>query len=180
MIKGANFWCSNLKGMETLCLSCPKIVAVCMFTRWVDIETKTMSNDCIDNYRSRKLELGFCCCDLHQALSSGSSLAVPQLLSGAVSFCVGRACGRLKEFKSQVVSSRRNLTIDFRQQFTPCGFRVARVLSSKWKILLCSSRTRRGLLFAVDNKVTWLILPVVICLSQRLSHACLSINNFIL
>ena len=28
--------------------------------------------------------------------------------------------------------------------------------------------------------VTWLILPVVICLSQRLSHACLSINNFVL
>ncbi|ORY20338.1 hypothetical protein BCR39DRAFT_84982 [Naematelia encephala] len=27
--------------------------------------------------------------------------------------------------------------------------------------------------------VTWLILPVVICLSQRLSHACLSINKFI-
>ena len=26
----------------------------------------------------------------------------------------------------------------------------------------------------------WLILPVVICLSQRLSHACLSINTFIL
>ena len=24
---------------------------------------------------------------------------------------------------------------------------------------------------------TWLILPVVICLSQRLSHACLSISN---
>ena len=28
--------------------------------------------------------------------------------------------------------------------------------------------------------VTWLILPVVICLFQRLSHACLSINTFIL
>ena len=28
--------------------------------------------------------------------------------------------------------------------------------------------------------VIWLILPVVICLSQRLSHACLSINKFIL
>jgi hypothetical protein len=27
--------------------------------------------------------------------------------------------------------------------------------------------------------VTWLILPVVICLSQRLSHACLSVNEFI-
>lgn len=26
--------------------------------------------------------------------------------------------------------------------------------------------------------VTWLILPVVICLSQRLSHACLSINFY--
>ena len=30
------------------------------------------------------------------------------------------------------------------------------------------------------TRVTWLILPVVICLSQRLSHACLSINNFVL
>ena len=29
------------------------------------------------------------------------------------------------------------------------------------------------------KRVTWLILPVVICLSQRLSHACLSINQFI-
>jgi hypothetical protein len=26
--------------------------------------------------------------------------------------------------------------------------------------------------------VTWLILPVVICLSQRLSHACLSISLY--
>ena len=37
-----------------------------------------------------------------------------------------------------------------------------------------------GDLVRTDKKVTWLILPVVICLSQRLSHACLSINNFIL
>ena len=29
------------------------------------------------------------------------------------------------------------------------------------------------------KKVTWLILPVVICLSQRLSHACLSTNIFV-
>jgi hypothetical protein len=28
-----------------------------------------------------------------------------------------------------------------------------------------------------DMVDTWLILPVVICLSQRLSHACLSING---
>ena len=31
-----------------------------------------------------------------------------------------------------------------------------------------------------EGKVTWLILPVVICLSQRLSHACVSINSFVL
>ena len=29
---------------------------------------------------------------------------------------------------------------------------------------------------ALSSAVTWLILPVVICLSQRLSHACLSIS----
>lgn len=28
------------------------------------------------------------------------------------------------------------------------------------------------------RNATWLILPVVICLSQRLSHACLSISNY--
>ncbi len=27
------------------------------------------------------------------------------------------------------------------------------------------------------HEETWLILPVVICLSQRLSHACLSISS---
>jgi hypothetical protein len=31
-------------------------------------------------------------------------------------------------------------------------------------------------LVCLCTKVTWLILPVVICLSQRLSHACLSMN----
>ena len=30
----------------------------------------------------------------------------------------------------------------------------------------------------ITTVVTWLILPVVICLSQRLSHACLSISNY--
>ena len=33
---------------------------------------------------------------------------------------------------------------------------------------------------SLELVVTWLILPVVICLSQRLSHACLSINKFVL
>ena len=30
----------------------------------------------------------------------------------------------------------------------------------------------------VRSRATWLILPVVICLSQRLSHACLSISDY--
>lgn len=34
----------------------------------------------------------------------------------------------------------------------------------------------RGGAGCVGKAATWLILPVVICLSQRLSHACLSIN----
>ena len=41
-------------------------------------------------------------------------------------------------------------------------------------------RFRLDAIFSFFKLVTWLILPVVICLSQRLSHACLSINNFVL
>ena len=43
----------------------------------------------------------------------------------------------------------------------------------------CVSEPCKGLR-ATKRIVTWLILPVVICLSQRLSHACLSINKFVL
>ena len=50
---------------------------------------------------------------------------------------------------------------------------------------LMNSRMRKRHLFVATivllwKVVTWLILPVVICLSQRLSHACLSINKFVL
>ena len=46
------------------------------------------------------------------------------------------------------------------------------------RISLCpaSAGCRHGTA-AAFKIVTWLILPVVICLSQRLSHACLSISN---
>ena len=40
-----------------------------------------------------------------------------------------------------------------------------------------SPAARRGRPGWPCHEVTWLILPVVICLSQRLSHACLSISN---
>ena len=39
-----------------------------------------------------------------------------------------------------------------------------------------SSSSSSFLVGHIATIVTWLILPVVICLSQRLSHACLSIN----
>jgi hypothetical protein len=47
-------------------------------------------------------------------------------------------------------------------------------------VLFYNSLWQSGTLFSHSHtKVTWLILPVVICLFQRLSHACLSINIFI-
>ena len=56
---------------------------------------------------------------------------------------------------------------------SPCEV-PARDLSGRAHVMWCASWEDS---LTVD---TWLILPVVICLSQRLSHACLSINNFIL
>ena|ERR1700759_1924587 len=41
-----------------------------------------------------------------------------------------------------------------------------------------NSALNKGLQARLYKIVTWLILPVVICLSQRLSHACLSISNY--
>ena len=47
---------------------------------------------------------------------------------------------------------------------------------------VCSPCRRRLMLshlmwWRYGSQATWLILPVVICLSQRLSHACLSVNK---
>ena len=65
----------------------------------------------------------------------------------------------LEFFESEMNSRRRKV----------CG------LFGPSRVFWCS------LLHKQDGKVvTWLILPVVICLSQRLSHACLSINKFVL
>ena len=52
---------------------------------------------------------------------------------------------------------------------------------SQCKGIGCFSHTKCVCLdaSALCRAVTWLILPVVICLSQRLSHACLSINQFV-
>ena len=44
---------------------------------------------------------------------------------------------------------------------------------ARWRVVAASDLWKEGI-------ATWLILPVVICLSQRLSHACVSINSFVL
>lgn len=56
-------------------------------------------------------------------------------------------------------STRRNLKVLRPPRRSPAGPQVAS-LRGRW-----------------PKVVTWLILPVVICLSQRLSHACLSISK---
>lgn len=45
-----------------------------------------------------------------------------------------------------------------------------------WRALCVALWAQAGIVAC--RVVTWLILPVVICLSQRLSHACLSINLY--
>ena len=54
------------------------------------------------------------------------------------------------------------------KQFYPTSAFVVRVVTGIRLLSRCVSRSR---------VVIWLILPVVICLSQRLSHACLSIST---
>src|SRR5436190_12429312 len=59
--------------------------------------------------------------------------------------------------------------------------RAARVRPSRSELSGTGDIPRRPMdglaTLSPEAVVTWLILPVVICLSQRLSHACLSISN---
>ena len=58
------------------------------------------------------------------------------------------------------------------EEMLRCNFRIATTAS--FVVLSVGSGWLRPHRFR--HHVTWLILPVVICLSQRLSHACLSIS----
>ena len=87
---------------------------------------------------------------------------------------------------SSMGTFRRIQQVGFEANSTlPCAMLECRLPCSQHEIApvpceqLC--RRHRVRMRVVDEKkATWLILPVVICLSQRLSHACLSINAFIL
>lgn len=62
---------------------------------------------------------------------------------------------------------------------TACGSAPAPKQASTLQCSPVAKLSTGGLRTAVGLElVTWLILPVVICLSQRLSHACLSISNY--
>ena len=67
-------------------------------------------------------------------------------------------------------------------EVSDASFRAIESFSDKLLSSLAPARATRLIdsLSTAFEIVTWLILPVVICLSQRLSHACLSINKFIL
>ena len=62
----------------------------------------------------------------------------------------------------------------------PCAL-LRRVIGNASAIPFLNTRPSRGFGLCASalryRVVIWLILPVVICLSQRLSHACLSISN---
>ena len=77
---------------------------------------------------------------------------------------VGVPCARLCNGKDAVSAW---------QTWAPCPLREgAETAGSRYFFVGCA--------LPLPPVVTWLILPVVICLSQRLSHACLSINASIL
>ena len=58
-------------------------------------------------------------------------------------------------------------------------FLFARVQTPSVVFVLCGPLFPRWARLTHTTIVIWLILPVVIRLSQRLSHACLSINSFV-
>ncbi len=74
-----------------------------------------------------------------------------------------------------VCRARRVLTVAASVLSTGRGPRVAAALSAG--LLLPEATVTVGGNYRCQQGVIWLILPVVICLSQRLSHACLSIST---
>eukprot|EP01025_Chloroclados_australasicus_P008398 TRINITY_DN12969_c0_g1_i1.p2 TRINITY_DN12969_c0_g1~~TRINITY_DN12969_c0_g1_i1.p2 ORF type:complete len:141 (-),score=5.20 TRINITY_DN12969_c0_g1_i1:231-653(-) len=84
-----------------------------------------------------------------------------------VAWAGGTVRGATQETKASVIAqlAERPLQGHYTAKRRPSG------------IVACRARVLREKAQPWARKaVTWLILPVVICLSQRLSHACLSIN----
>jgi len=99
------------------------------------------------------------CVDVETTFACVRRRAGSPLVVLRTNYCV---CPVTAEHKSAAIES--NAFIGFR-------FRCVSVAA-------CVRERVGGCGIAVCKIVTWLILPVVICLSQRLSHACLSINRY--
>ena len=114
--------------------------------------------------------------------------AFPRDLCGVVRACVllGRAValslGVFRRYRFSPLDRRdpsRVFTV-FELVATPVlglGGRLTVMFGADSRGSACSRRSLPGLgrrFYRIGTKAIWLILPVVICLSQRLSHACLS------
>lgn len=75
-------------------------------------------------------------------------------------------------------AARSGSRLSFRGRKTEMG--IAAGADGFWRRFFSSLASRLGPRGPTRRSATWLILPVVICLSQRLSHACVSINTFVL
>ena len=67
---------------------------------------------------------------------------------------------------------RSSRTMSYARRKSTTGLAVASASLCKWNRRTTTNAGRHR------GRATWLILPVVICLSQRLSHACASMNQF--
>ena len=126
-----------------------------------------------------ELGLGDHC--LHQTLPFGKP-RVPLTRSALLLRAIGRVVKGTKIPKKSWASAPLAGVCSFQPPFFGIPCLQSRLGSSCFPSCECrvAVAPRGGRSCGADKEVTWLILPVVICLSQRLSHACLSINNFIL
>ena len=109
---------------------------------------------------------------LEERISHPAWCCIPALQAA----CGGPLLGELSGGKWMAVGSRLSAAHGLPCQSRPC-FGTLLLSETTLPGPLCRGFRRRGSLLASVKIVTWLILPVVICLSQRLSHACLSISN---
>lgn len=94
---------------------------------------------------------------------------------GAIARCFG--CGTFSELRCCFLTN-----IGYAQSKRECGARKPGIAAPRLRSPRTDDGGARGLgrgrSLEHSRNATWLILPVVICLSQRLSHACVSMNKF--
>ena len=128
------------------------------------------------------LELGPSDRSLHQTCSFGKPRVSPLRLISLLLRTMGRVVEvtRIPKKKQPAFTGRAVLIFRHFCLNHALGASLLPFAVNAFRPVEASGNTCGPGVESVDREVTWLILPVVICLSQRLSHACLSINNFIL